>query len=446
MRSVTEFLRSTRVVEVLSTETEPLYGIFQMLLDSNLPGVKVVPIRSISADTFCVRMGGIPYIIWDKSYAATAMNIFETLLGRNTNSVVASESVALCLMADLLFDEGLYADAWITGSVGGAEITPMGAGRDPLERKPVGPTVEALTTNAALSFLFLHEVGHLLQDRKPTTFAVCRSEVEKEVNAYGDYLSRMPPTEKDAALSSEGFIFPGEGSELPAAHENPFLADTKLIEEATADLFAMNAVFNWLDGGACSAMTAVDVAESVLAVRIAAEIIRDIRICTRRVSIGERDHPPTSQSELMRGLLLRHRLLHTVGGFAKTRTELQGVGDEFGARYQWLVSRRKRIFGEVIERLVNFGLGQAREFRSKMERWPGFLGSDIDYIERYRDSYLRLRGWKSSDEQSGEQLLDMVPLVTGKVVPQFVTRLVEEFQLRPLENGRIELTLRSKDH
>jgi hypothetical protein len=106
MITIEEFLRQSRVLEIFGLDQHATYTAFQTLLDSIMPGIRVVPVRSISADTFCIRIGGTPFIIWDETYADYVVRIAEILLGWTDER--GGASLVVCVMADLLFDEGLY--------------------------------------------------------------------------------------------------------------------------------------------------------------------------------------------------------------------------------------------------------------------------------------------------------------------------------------------------
>jgi hypothetical protein len=409
MLSIEEFLSLTRVVEILAMDSCSIYRTFQVLLDSILPGARLVPIRSVSADVYCVRRSGVAYVIWDESYIASVMSVAETLLGRKTQAAIATEALALSIMADLLFDEGRYEDAWIAGSIA-AQYLPL---QDEQAPKSSDSPIETVTYNMGLSFVFLHEVGHLVQRNDPLEFAKFRRKVEAEISAYSDWLDRMPAADSDAVLAGEGFMFPQQISELTVRSNSRFIGDNSLIDESAADLLATEVVFSgngWMD----STAKAIDVAEFILAVRMAMEFIRDIRLGTRRLAIEDRTPEPVTPAELMRGVLLRHGLLHTAASFAQTPKETMEVGDEFGARYHRLFDRRKASFGDLPERLVDFGLGRIKKFRLRMQSVPRLFGSNLDVTTKFRDSYLRIRGWKPRAEpDSLDGLLDALPILTG---------------------------------
>jgi hypothetical protein len=384
-----------------------MYRTFQTLLDEILPGVRVVPIRSITADVFCVRVNGVANIIWDESYVAKAVDIAEILLGRTTDAAATTEALILSVMADLLFDEGLYADAWRAGTIAGVYL-PSEIAQEP---QATHFQNNRLTKNMALSFLFTHEVAHVIQDYDSAEFHKFSSSIKDAITTYSAYLTRLSPIERDALLAGEGFIFPGS-SDVPVSRIDQFISDELFIEEATADFYAMNVVF--FGGKRFDCSTAVDVAEFILALRMAMEIIRDIRVRTRRVAVEEREPPPIVAAELMRGFLLRHLLFDIVDSFAQTQTELSNVADEFRARYDRLLHRRRLIFGGLPERLVDFGLGQIKAFRLRMIRVAALFGSQADVTQRFRDSYLRLRGWQcASDPRSLDGLLDILPFITA---------------------------------
>jgi hypothetical protein len=407
MMTVEEFLRSRSVVEILPIQSRSIYGTFQTLLDQILPGVRVVPIRSISTNVFCVRVNGVANIIWDESYVANVLDIVEVLLDRGTDAAAATEALVLSVMADLLFDEGLYADAWRAGTIAGVYLPSAIVDKPHL----TDSQNNKLTKNMGLSFLFLHEVAHLVRDYDPAEFDKFSSTIKDTITIADAYLDRMSPSERNALLAGEGFIFTDE-RDVSVLCKDQLIPDELLIEEATADFYALNVTF--FSGKGFDSSTAVDVAEFILALRMAMEIIRDIRVRTKRVAVEDREPPPITAAELMRGFVLRHLLFDIVGSLAQTQDELANVSAEFRKRYDRLLHRRLSIFGGLPERLVDFGLGQIKAFRLRMVRAATMLGSKADVTQRFRDSYLRLRGWEAAaDPNSLDGLLDIAPFITA---------------------------------
>lgn len=120
MQTISDHLRKTRIIEFLPLSSNPMYVDFVRFLKSEMPAAEFVAVRSVSADVFCVNFRGVDHIIWDETYVDAVLRFAAALLSENPATYKGPvQMYGLGLMGDLLFDEGLYIDAWFAGITGG---------------------------------------------------------------------------------------------------------------------------------------------------------------------------------------------------------------------------------------------------------------------------------------------------------------------------------------
>lgn len=436
MFTIVDFLHSTRIVEVIPKPTEGLLPAFQERLSQMMPEVKFIVIRSVSADVFCLNFRGVHHIIWDQSYTESALQIASILLSEAGSSSVA-EPVCFGIVADLLFDEGLYAEAWIVGTTAHIQNTHVGIENIDIQHKDASRKW-AVANNSMMLFLFLHEVGHLLDDYQPEIAAELRDYVDNQVRAYSAALELSPPEKRAEILRGDVFITFGDGEWLDSLIAST-ATDPVLFREALADIFSTDSLFHWAtEDPSC----VVDVAEAVLAFRMAQEIIRDLRIRTRALAEGKHVTSPSS-SEAIRGIILRHNVLRGIAEFDPDGEK--GLFTDFQTRYQRLQDRRLSIFDELPEQIVTFCFDKANSFRRRMENWPKLISEDRDWLQDFKNSYLRLRGWTAPFSRVA---LDMIPELQAMLQKEFVRLLTDErireaFDLVLDENGKPFLVRKS---
>jgi hypothetical protein len=111
-----------------------------------------------------------------------------------------------------------------------------------------------------------------------------------------------------------------------------------------------------------------------------------------------------------------------------------------------LQDRRRSIFDELPEQIVTFCFDKANSFRRRMEIWPKMTGEDRDWLQDFKNSYLRLRGWTAPLSRVG---LDMIPELQAMINKEFMRVLTEDERIRAAfdlvfdENGKPFLVRKS---
>lgn len=376
--------------------------------------------------------------MWDETHVANLLTISSLVLSDDPfNQINKAPWLGLMIMGDLLFDEGLYMDAWVAASSGFAELNLLNT---------VQETTDATISNAQaglmIAFLFEHELGHLLRVHDPKMFAELQREVRAAVSWYSQCLTQLTPDKQAALLKGRGFILDEvDQSQIDISrHQDLGGLQPELLEEASADLFATMGIYVTSK----ESLSVYTRAESLFALRMAMEIVRDIRKTTRFVAIETRALPEQSSAENMRSLLLRQKILSSVLDLDQSDEDIRSTVDTLTTRYDQLLEHKEIIFGKIAEDLVDYGLEEARRYRRKMEGVIKFFGADSKWPDRYMNSYLKLRGWKVGGGDPFETALDTLSASVSEIQSLFFKRLYERPDVTPLGGGKVKLSPKEK--
>lgn len=406
-------------MEFRSVDDLPYLNEYLPYIKSVAPNLGLVAIRSVGSDIYGVPFKGVNYLVWDEHYAELLLRI---AAGLRVDPIVLQWfdpsllNVCRQAIADTLFDEGSYRDAWIL-----SQMTPKNrhVGIERYLEHPESRDSESQLDPVKLSavFLLLHELGHLCERDNPEFYRALETEALDALFMYRALLARLSPSERDRFLADEHLVCPEQRDVEAGKLLDRNDADPKLSREWTPDLFALFLLCQLLKMLRPNGLTIDEarcVVESVISVRFAAEIVRDLRMRTHAFAYDLPSPEVISEAERFRTILIRQCLTLSLEQFFPPypeSIEAQGgaVWLELNEPYFRLLGRRRKIFSETSEgvgmTMWNVLLGHLAEVREKLDEVK-YLDCDLD--DTYRRGFLRDRGWAQAAPDEVEQELEVL--------------------------------------
>jgi hypothetical protein len=407
MPSIRDFLHATRVLEFLRAEDVELYEGYSQMVRMLAPGAAFVPIRSATADVMTLTVGGTSYVLWDETHIFNLSALAHLLRG---NGLEASHFVGLRaayrIVADLLFDEARYVEAALCSSRSNMYHS-MLVNFDP-SFDPQGDTSFGL--DLGLNFVFVHELAHLLWKQRSPLIAADVQNVKRLLQVFLSHIEHVD-------LQTQTEILRGRSmavlSEEDFASSRAIDTGSSLFEELLCDHFAIMSITSALDD-AFDRGGADRLAEELVSLVFAMDVIRELRSRVRLAINGDRAGAGGSRENALRSYVFRHRLLSVLSRVMLER----GYGELDLTRYndqtRVIADRRFGIFDPIISDLVASCTSDLLTHANRMKRIPSLWpASNLDLEEEYRSSYMRQSGWAEDAPEAsfGAQLDGMLAAI-----------------------------------
>jgi hypothetical protein len=423
-RTIEWLVSQSHTTEFLALDSDDEFGRMRDYMTQTGVSARLVPIRSLGAKIYSQYFASEWHLIWNENYLEHVFRIAGTLIADKyqlTWHDAGGLDAAQGLISEILFEEGYYKQA--------STLLNMVQSRNGLTSRPKsrlalatflrqdfpeGEDGAASLDHAAIArlYVFLHEIGHLIK-RTDTRFY---AELEREAVATVNLYKLITSGDVDVQDLLSGAILirpPDEVGDL--ARQMPAGEISKaLLDELTADIFALFGITQLLKMARPDGLTldeAVYVCGYLFALRLAVEVIRDLRDRTIHLATGS----PISYApdeDAWRTFLLRQCTSLSIDELLKAGLASPNFGDDPAQSTLWklnepcftLLQRRRLIFERGGTNLADVSWGWVTEGINSqtavrlVESSPQ-SGQDISTSDPYGDDeihrqhFLEVAGW-----------------------------------------------------
>ncbi len=414
--------------EFLALDSNGEFGRMRDYMTQTAISAQLVPIRSLGAPIYSTHFANEWHLIWNENYLEHVFRIAGTLIAdkyqlmwHDAHGLDATQSV----MSEILYDEGHYKEAYALLNIVQSRNGPTSRPGSRLALAsylwldfPECEDEDTALDHAGIArmYVFLHELGHLIKRSDPRVYAAFEREAVAIFNLY-KLITSGNVDEQDLLSGATLIVPPSEIGEIARQMQSSEISQV-LLDELVPDTFALFLIVQLLKMVRPDGLTldeAVYVCGYLFALRLAVEVIRDLRNRTQCLAAGS-PMPHASDEEAWRTFLLRQCTSLNINELLKAGLASSDFGDDPAQSTLWklnepcftLLQRRRLILEPGGKNLTDVTWGWVTEGikyqTAGLVEPPPQSRQDVNTSDLYSDNeifrqhFLEAAGWS---KQSG---------------------------------------------